>query len=177
MFFFFFQAEDGIRDKLVTGVQTCALPISGVTSGAFNLAHSIASMLIAGSTASFATPQRTGVTGFVISSATINGPGLLTNDLGRFLNVRSSTINADLDNHGTLLVNGSSPFNGALTTGDTSVIRVQGNGTYSTGTMTVLNGFTNNGTIELTDTTSSYGANLNVTNGILVNAPAGTITA
>src|SRR2546425_595583 len=26
--FFFFQAEDGIRDKLVTGVQTCALPIS-----------------------------------------------------------------------------------------------------------------------------------------------------
>src|SRR2546425_8001779 len=28
VFFFFFQAEDGIRDKLVTGVQTCALPIS-----------------------------------------------------------------------------------------------------------------------------------------------------
>ena len=25
---FFFQAEDGIRDRLVTGVQTCALPIS-----------------------------------------------------------------------------------------------------------------------------------------------------
>src|SRR6266536_5606995 len=28
VFFFFFQAEDGIRDPLVTGVQTCALPIS-----------------------------------------------------------------------------------------------------------------------------------------------------
>src|SRR5690606_39924420 len=28
MFFFFFQAEDGIRDFHVTGVQTCALPIS-----------------------------------------------------------------------------------------------------------------------------------------------------
>src|SRR5438105_7119587 len=28
-FFFFFQAEDGIRDPLVTGVQTCALPIWG----------------------------------------------------------------------------------------------------------------------------------------------------
>src|SRR6266404_6946126 len=27
LIFFFFQAEDGIRDKLVTGVQTCALPI------------------------------------------------------------------------------------------------------------------------------------------------------
>src|SRR5437762_6979760 len=30
MGFFFFQAEDGIRDTSVTGVQTCALPISGV---------------------------------------------------------------------------------------------------------------------------------------------------
>src|SRR5229473_5068586 len=28
LIFFFFQAEDGIRDKLVTGVQTCAHPIS-----------------------------------------------------------------------------------------------------------------------------------------------------
>src|SRR5690348_18010376 len=28
VFFFFFQAEDGIRDGRVTGVQTCALPIS-----------------------------------------------------------------------------------------------------------------------------------------------------
>src|SRR5690625_2606073 len=29
LFLFFFQAEDGIRDGHVTGVQTCALPISG----------------------------------------------------------------------------------------------------------------------------------------------------
>src|SRR5256884_1266409 len=32
MSFFFFQAEDGIRDVAVTGVQTCALPISFPTS-------------------------------------------------------------------------------------------------------------------------------------------------
>src|SRR5438132_11423725 len=31
-FFFFFQAEDGIRDHCVTGVQTCALPISDTTA-------------------------------------------------------------------------------------------------------------------------------------------------
>src|SRR5205823_6439414 len=31
---FFFQAEDGIRDKLVTGVQTCALPIYNLGSRA-----------------------------------------------------------------------------------------------------------------------------------------------
>ena len=35
VFFFFFQAEDGIRDYKVTGVQTCALPISSL----FFLAH------------------------------------------------------------------------------------------------------------------------------------------
>src|SRR2546430_3070948 len=34
VFFFFFQAEDGIRDLTVTGVQTCALPISGPLDGA-----------------------------------------------------------------------------------------------------------------------------------------------
>src|SRR5687767_15400766 len=50
-FFFFFQAEDGIRDKLVTGVQTCALPISalnGVTGKAItppNLARSSAGFI------------------------------------------------------------------------------------------------------------------------------------
>src|SRR2546421_4383315 len=32
-FFFFFQAEDGIRDLIVTGVQTCALPISDPALG------------------------------------------------------------------------------------------------------------------------------------------------
>src|SRR5256885_10758224 len=34
VFFFFFQAEDGIRDYKVTGVQTCALPISGARRAA-----------------------------------------------------------------------------------------------------------------------------------------------
>src|SRR2546422_5838788 len=33
IFFFFFQAEDGIRDVAVTGVQTCALPISTRLNG------------------------------------------------------------------------------------------------------------------------------------------------
>src|SRR5207244_5388339 len=43
LFIFFFQAEDGIRDDLVTGVQTCALPIS----------LAISSRLIAASPARF----------------------------------------------------------------------------------------------------------------------------
>src|SRR5258708_11800995 len=37
VFCFFFQAEDGIRDDLVTGVQTCALPILNVEFGDFGI--------------------------------------------------------------------------------------------------------------------------------------------
>src|SRR6266478_6738803 len=38
VFFFFFQAEDGIRDLTVTGVQTCALPISAMLRPAISAA-------------------------------------------------------------------------------------------------------------------------------------------
>src|SRR2546429_4117602 len=53
---FFFQAEDGIRDVAVTGVQTCALPISmgvaaqilqhifGTTKGTFQVHHPVLSV-------------------------------------------------------------------------------------------------------------------------------------
>src|SRR2546430_9054920 len=40
-FFFFFQAEDGIRDLTVTGVQTCALPISKALAGSGNSSMSL----------------------------------------------------------------------------------------------------------------------------------------
>src|SRR6266498_4765641 len=40
MSFFFFQAEDGIRDADVTGVQTCALPISSRSAAARSAARS-----------------------------------------------------------------------------------------------------------------------------------------
>src|SRR5256885_7883970 len=47
--FFFFQAEDGIRDYKVTGVQTCALPISAVARlfglGVQGLAHHLGDRL------------------------------------------------------------------------------------------------------------------------------------
>src|SRR6266496_6484310 len=37
VFFFFFQAEDGIRDLYVTGVQTCALPISKISESRYQV--------------------------------------------------------------------------------------------------------------------------------------------
>src|SRR5690606_40460110 len=40
--FFFFQAEDGIRDFHVTGVQTCALPICNFFKTGVNTTHNLA---------------------------------------------------------------------------------------------------------------------------------------
>src|SRR5207253_4669280 len=42
VFFFFFQAEDGIRDGHVTGVQTCALPISSRSNRSLIIRASVA---------------------------------------------------------------------------------------------------------------------------------------
>src|SRR3989449_6788592 len=42
---FFFQAEDGIRDVAVTGVQTCALPISFTNKAAGEMRTRIAQLL------------------------------------------------------------------------------------------------------------------------------------
>src|SRR3989440_6117734 len=50
LLFFFFQAEDGIRDLIVTGVQTCALPISRIFShggpGQMTLAQRLLDILV-----------------------------------------------------------------------------------------------------------------------------------
>src|SRR3712207_4530621 len=54
LFFFFFQAEDGIRDIGVTGVQTCALPIlkyqteNGGTEFAWNTSWGVSTRLVGG---------------------------------------------------------------------------------------------------------------------------------
>src|SRR5205823_10138768 len=56
---FFFQAEDGIRDKLVTGVQTCALPISSAARNYLSSNFStISSAAIIGGPAACWAPSR-----------------------------------------------------------------------------------------------------------------------
>src|SRR5256885_9831338 len=59
---FFFQAEDGIRDYKVTGVQTCALPISliglGLGWSALNQAKNLEQTTVASKQASEALGQR-----------------------------------------------------------------------------------------------------------------------
>src|SRR5215211_8112211 len=85
LFFFFFQAEDGIRDHCVTGVQTCALPIlqlvvlgsatpgqEGIASAGMQLANSLGIALAAGIggavVSAFSSGDEATATGIVVQS-------------------------------------------------------------------------------------------------------------
>src|SRR5216684_516495 len=57
-FFFFFQAEDGIRDVAVTGVQTCALPIY---TAALLMLYSVVVMLACRALHLYIRPRRSGM--------------------------------------------------------------------------------------------------------------------
>src|SRR5690625_8032134 len=64
--FFFIQAEDGIRDGHVTGVQTCALPISLATEGS---GSSIRTESAEGPRRPSATPKSTRVPGLGLGAS------------------------------------------------------------------------------------------------------------
>ena len=117
----------------------------------------------------------TATTALTLATSTWGGTGKLTVAAGTSLGVRSSTINTRLLNQGTMDVHGSSAFNDSVTNATGAILRLQGDGASGTSNLTVLNGFTNDGLIVLTDSTSSYGAVLNVTNGTLTNAVGATI--
>src|SRR6266540_2784965 len=73
VFFFFFQAEDGIRDRDVTGVQTCALPIFRrvATGGLLATTVVFAAAVVAGSGVAAATAKPVNT-----SPPTISGPAV-----------------------------------------------------------------------------------------------------
>jgi fibronectin-binding autotransporter adhesin len=77
---------------------------------------------------------------------------------------------------GTLLTHGTVSLTGAVSLPTaTSTLRVRGQNNGSTAALTVANGFTNNGLIELTSADLGYGASLTVTAGTLINASGATI--
>ncbi len=119
----------------------------------------------------------TAVATLVLTNSTWGGAGTLTIAPSSTLTISASTLNSAVDNQGTLTLHGTTAFNAALTNAIGATLRLQGDGVFSTSNVTVATGFTNNGAIVLTDTTSSYGATLNVTSGTLTNAAGGTITA
>src|SRR5260221_8285865 len=73
--FFFFQAEDGIRDHCVTGVQTCALPILAHDTGSSSSDKITSNPALAGSGDANAVVHFTVDSNPVAGTATANGSG------------------------------------------------------------------------------------------------------
>src|SRR5207237_8385142 len=117
------------------------------------------------------------VVALVLNGATVNGPGTLTNSAGKTLVALASTINAPLVNQGLLLLHSYYNYlNGPLTTAAGSTLRVEGDYAASGPSyVTVANGFTNNGTIELTTINGASYASFSDTGGTLVNAAGATV--
>src|SRR5262249_48376325 len=124
--------------------------------------------------------------GLTLISSTFNGPGTLLVKLGQTLQLVNSTVSAPLTLEGTLTVFDDCALSGgagSFTTAVGSRLHVEGGNVppgldvprgFSTADLLVANGFTNLGTIELTDNAASR-ASLTVTSGTLVNAPSGVI--
>jgi hypothetical protein len=149
-----------------------------VTNAAFNAAHALGAITLSATTASFATDQSTAATAFVLTnSSALSGPGVLTND-GSIM-VQSSTIKTTFVNRGALFVEGSSALTGTVTSDTGSRIRVEGNGKFGTGALSITSdvGLLNNGIIELTDVGSAFGATLKIPLGSLQNSSSGLIDA
>ena len=130
-------------------------------------------------TLTLGTPLTSATLRVTIAGSTINGTGTFTNAPGDTLALYASTIAAPFVNQGLTIASGPSAITGAFTNPVGATLRVaQLDGCCSTATLTVANGFTNEGLIELSNqTTINYAARLNVTAGQLVNAPGATITA
>lgn len=116
--------------------------------------------------------QTTGLT-TQLSSSIVNGTGSLVNVANQPMSLYATTINTPLSNSGTIVFTGSGTFNAAFSNLPNALLRVAGSN--GSGVLTISNGFTNQGTIEITSIGGGYTAQLFVVNGTLINAPGATI--
>ncbi|HEY6090988.1 MAG TPA: Ig-like domain-containing protein, partial [Gemmatimonadales bacterium] len=133
---------------------------------------------LASLTASIAPVWNTGTTPLLLSSTTINGAGSITNAAGATLDLGNSVVNIPVTNQGRLLATGSSGRLSAPFTSVTgSTLEVRGNNIYGHATLVMDQSWTNNATLVLTDTVSTYGSTLTMNTATLTNAPGATITS
>ncbi len=159
----------------ISGAGTLALTNN---TGSFPSAVTVEFLTLTGSTASYQ-PALSAMS-LSLTNSTFTSPSTVTNSPARTLSLTDSTLNAPLDNQGLLqALSGSSVISsaaGAFTTTNTSTLRVQANNALGPTTLTVANGFTNNGLIELTSINGpAQPATLSVTSGTLTNAATRTI--
>jgi GEVED domain/Calx-beta domain len=113
----------------------------------------------------------TGGPAFTFPGTVTVGPAGKTLTSQTTLSLTGDTIDANLANEGLLTVPGpNSRINGTLTTTAASTIQIGGNG-GGPGHLKVANGFTNNGTVQLTELGfAGFDARVEVTSGTLVNS-------
>src|SRR5579859_6848656 len=120
-----------------------------------------------------------GVAVLNLDGSTVNGPAALSNVAGVSVMVDNSVVNAPLDNFGRLVTtHHSDTLSGPLTTELGSVLRVQGDSSLDCCSLfvTIADGFTNHGLIELIDVNGTPETTLTISNGVLTNASDGTIS-
>ena len=158
-----------------------SLVLSSVNPAVFETTFTLRALTLASTVATFATDIATPALGLSLTSSTLSGAGTLTNAAGRLITLQlANTVNISVANAGSIQLgvgnfSSTSSLTGTLTTEPGSLVRVQA-GQSNSSTLTVTNGFTNHGTIELTKVSDQFGSSaLVVSNGTLVNAPDGTI--
>src|SRR2546423_8242764 len=175
--FFFFQAEDGIRDKLVTGVQTCALPILGSN----NLDTTFAGVIqedggtVNGSNGSL---TKTGTGSLTLSGAsTYEGGTTVTQGAVWVTNTMGSATGTGLVEVNAGILGGKGIIAGAVTVGTGSgpgAFLAPGAGAQKTNTLTVQGALTikADGTYSYRVKTKRAEADEVIANGVTIESGA-----
>lgn len=152
---------------------------TGGTTIVLNASHAFGLLDATGATITLGAGITSGFTNGNLVTGTLNGTGNVSVAAGATLFVRSSAISVPVAVAGTLVLEGSTTLGAALTTTSTATVRAQGSGAAGNSTVTIANGFTNNGLLELSHGGggSGQGITLSVTTGTLTNAATGTIAS
>jgi hypothetical protein len=142
---------------------------AGTVSGTVTSTLEVSSATLAFSTATVTIPM-------TLNSTSISG-GSVTIPSGQTLTLLGGGLNdpVTIQGGGTLLTHGAVALNGAVTLSAGGTLRPRGQQDGGNSTLTVANGFTNSGTIQLTTADGAYNSTLNVTTGTLANAAGATI--
>ena len=171
-------APGGTDDVVIDlpGTYTVTLDVSP-TVNSLTLGASSGQQTLTGTSRTLTVNGATNIGGngvLTLTSSTVAGTGAVTNQGTMSLVGSVFGAGVGLTNQGLTTVGGASSLNGPVSALAGGTLRMEGNGTGGTGALTVANGFTNDGVIELASV-SGFSSSLTVTAGTLTNSATGVI--